>query len=363
MRTALTFTLLFCLVPAGLRAQQSGNATTTLTVRSTLVEVPALVQTKSGQNVFTLTADDFLLTDDGIPQRLTLVSDTDSRPLALAIVVQTGGAGDAYLRNYQGLGAILDGFIGDVEHRVAVISFDSTPHLLLRFGSSTSDAARQLDTLKQGNQGASILDAVSYAVSLLQTQPARYRRAVLLLSETIDQGSSTTLNQALRLVSNTNTTIYSFAFSSTRFAVSHEASKFNRPDEPGPAHGCFSRQGIDAEYKNHYGKQVLDCISDLAPPLRFATMAFLAARDNLRKNTAESVARLTGGEFFRFRNVRTLHRNLITASNDVPNRYVLSFTPTSPTPGLHVLRLKLKDNPDLRLRARTEYWIDPAPAS
>ena len=114
----------------------------------------------------------------------------------------------------------------------------------------------------------------------LRAQPASYRRAILLLSETIDQGSQTTLNEALRLVSDTNTAMYSFAFSSTRSAVSHEASKFGYGGntDPGPAHGCFSREGADAEYEGYYSKQVLDCISQLAPPLRLATMAFLTAQ-------------------------------------------------------------------------------------
>jgi hypothetical protein len=101
----------------------------------------------------------------------------------------------------------------------------------------------------------------------------------VLLSETIDQGSRTTVNDALRLISDTNTTIYSFGFSSTRSAVSNEASKFNRPDEPGPEHGCFSRDGADAEYAGHYSKQVLDCLSDLVPPIRLATMTFVTARN------------------------------------------------------------------------------------
>jgi hypothetical protein len=164
------------------------------------------------------------------------------------------------------------------------------------------------------------------------------------------------------MISNTNTTMYSFAFSSTRSAVGNEASKFNS-SEPGPAHGCFSRKGADAEYEGHYGKQVLDCISQLAPPLRLATMAFLAARDSLRRNTAESIARLTGGEFHHFRNAKGLQKELIAAASDVHNYYVLSFTPTSPTPGLHVLRLTAPDWPKVRIQARTEYWMDEEPGS
>lgn len=111
-------------------AQQAEDATTTVTVRSTLVQVPVQVKTKSGKNVYELTADNFLVTDNGIPQTITLDDDTGSQPLALAIVVQTGGAGTAHIADYQGLGAIIDAIVGNVDHLVAVIGFDSKARLL-----------------------------------------------------------------------------------------------------------------------------------------------------------------------------------------------------------------------------------------
>jgi VWFA-related protein len=279
----------------------------------------------------------------------------------LAIVVETGGSGAGHLDDYRGLEAILDALIGNVEHRVALVTFDSTPQLLIPFTPRTSDVSRQLANLTEGDRGASILDAVAFAVEQLRVQPASYRRAILLLSETVDQGSKTTLNEALRLISDTNTAIYSFGFSSTRAAVSHEASKLTN-NNPGPEHGCFSREGADAEYEGHYSKQVLDCISQLAPPLRLATMAFLAARSSLRNKTAESIAQLTGGEFFHFHNAKDLKASLITISNDLPNYYVLSFRPSSLTPGLHALHVEAKDLPQLVVKARREYWLDDEPA-
>ncbi len=358
MRSACTLTLLLCLATLSVRAQQSDTGQPTLTVRSTLVEVPVLVKAKGGRIVFELTADDFVLTDDGVPQHLTLDQDTDSQPLALAICVETGGAGARHLMDYRQLDVILDALLGNVEHRVAVIGFDSAPRLLLPFTPDTAAASQQLANLHEGDPGAAILDGVAFAVMQLRAQPTRYRRAILLLSETVDQGSRTTLNDALRLISDTNTTMYSFGFPSTRPAVSHEASKFNRPGEPGPEHGCFSRDGADAEYDGHYSKQVLDCLSDLAPPLRLATMTFLTARNALHTKTAESIAQLTGGEFFHFHDAKDLNAGLVAISNDVPNYYVLSFRPTSLTRGLHALRVEIKDRPRLVLKSRSEYWID-----
>jgi hypothetical protein len=40
----------------------------TLTSRSTLVQVPALVRNKANKLIYSLTANDFVLTDDGVPQ-------------------------------------------------------------------------------------------------------------------------------------------------------------------------------------------------------------------------------------------------------------------------------------------------------
>ena len=358
MRSVWVLALLLFLSVGGF-AQQSDTGQTKLTAHSDLVMVPVFVTAKGkdGQVVFDLAADDFLLTDNGVPQTLTLEQEADSEPLALAIVVETGGAGSEHLNDYRELDAILDALVGNVEHRVAVIGFDSSPHLILPFTPDTEDASRQLVTLSEGDQGAAILDGVAFAVAQLRTQPTRYRRAILLLSETIEQGSKTTLDEALRLTSDTNTTMYTFAFSSTRSAVSHEASKLNS-GKPGPAHGCFSRTGADSEYEGHYSKQVLDCISQLAPPLRLATMAFLTARNGLRTNTAESLAQLAGGEFRSFHNAKDLKAGLIAVSNDVPNYYVLSFSPTTPTFGLHALRVESRSNPQLAMKHRRAYWID-----
>jgi VWFA-related protein len=349
-------------VPQGQAGQQ--DRPTTLTVQTTLVEIPALVKTKSGQVIFALTADDFAISDDGVPQQIRLEQDTDQQPLALAVVVETGGAGSRHLADYEALDAILDALVGNVEHRVALIGFDSRAHLLQGFTHIAADVSDRLSRLNAGDEGAATLDGVAKAVEQLKAQPPRFRRAILLLSETRDQSSETTMNEALRMISDANITMYSFGFSSTGAAVSREASKFNRSDEPGPAHGCFSRDGTDpvsmAEYQGHYSKQVLDCISELAPPLRLATMAWIAAAGGLRRNTAESIAGLTGGEYFHFHDAKDLRAGLVRLANDVPNAYVLSFRPSSPTPGLHALKVELKGHQGLVMRARSQYWVDEA---
>jgi VWFA-related protein len=335
----------------------------TITVRSNLVVVPALVRTKSGELVYTLKADDFVLTDNGVVQKLRLEQDTGTEPLAMVIVAQTGGDAAVHLDQYQNLGPMLENMLGGVDHRVAVVGFDSAPVLLHGFTPNLDFINHSLNILDPGDKHAAVLDAIVYAVNLLRQQPTTYRRAILLLSQTSDDGSHTSLVDALHAISDTNTVMYSVGFHTTGTESGKEAAKFN-DETPGPQHGCFSRDmGTDAEGKKiqpteSKGSQDLNCVEELLPPLRLAHIAEIAARNALRKNISESVAHLTGGESFNFKNVKTLDRDLFTIANHIPNRYVLSFVPQSPTPGFHSISLKLRDGTKLSVEARNGYWVN-----
>jgi VWFA-related protein len=332
------------------------SANPVLSARSNLVLVPALVRTKSGELVFTLTAKDFTITDDGVEEKVGLEENTDGEPLALVIAVETGGAGARQLDKYVHLATTIETVVGNVPHKVAVVAFDSAPTLLQDFTSDLDVVDGAIRGLSAGNGGGAILDGLGFSIDLLRKQPPEYRRAILLLSETIDHGSHMKLDEAVREISDTNTAIYSLGFSSSKSEIKGEASKLNN-NEPGPPGGCMSKDP-NADSDTSRAAQTWECLSELAPPLRAAKMAVLLTMNGLRRNVPESVAQLTGGEYFRFSNARSLESSLLTISNHVPNRYVLSFQPQSPHPGLHVIELRLKEHPSLVVTARRNYWAD-----
>jgi VWFA-related protein len=330
---------------------------------TTLVLVPALVKSKSDEPVFSLGAEDFLLTDDDVPQSLTLEQDTDREPLALAVLVQVGGAGARHLDDYRGLQTTVEAVVGDVPHRVAVIGFDSQPQLLANFTPEMNAVGETLHDLEPGDSDAAIYDALRFAVEQLQKQPPEYRRAILLISETMDHGSHTVLEDAVRAVSDTNTIIYSFAFSSSKSAAGHEASRMVNDPEPGPPGGCFAKDPNEDPAKHKKGiEKTYDCLGLVAPPLRAAKIAALVAMNSMRRNAPETVSQLTGGEYYGFKDKRSLQKAMLTVSNYVPNRYVLSFRPSAPHPGLHTLSLRLKDGPKLEITARKSYWAQATAA-
>jgi VWFA-related protein len=370
-----------------------------LSTRSTLVLAPALVRNKAGDLVFTLTANDFVLTDDGVPQKLTLEQDTGGEPLALVVVIEIGGAGAREFNQFSSiappLAPMLSSIIGNVPHKVAVVAFDSQPTLLQDFTSNLDSAAdtiagltpgctRQhhlencasplaLHNVALGDNGAAILDALGFSVDLLRNQPREYRRAILLVSETLDRGSHLKLEDALRAISDTNTVIYSIGFSTGKSEAAHYAAR-ELPTQPGglwmenhhpnPPTGCMGKDpDPDPDATHSKAIQAYDCLTQLVPPLALAKMAAIAATDGLKRNVPLTVAHLTGGEYFKLTNAKTLERSLATISNHIPNRYILSFQPQSPHPGLHVISLSLPNYSKLAVTARTSYWVDPEATS
>src|ERR1700722_8670519 len=72
---------------------------TTIRTTTTLVVVPTLVQTRGKELFFSLRADDFVVTDNGVPQKVTL-EEGSNRPLSLVVLVQTGGIARGQFENY-----------------------------------------------------------------------------------------------------------------------------------------------------------------------------------------------------------------------------------------------------------------------
>jgi VWFA-related protein len=335
-------------------ADAQTSQTSTISVRSNLVLVPALVKTKAGANVYTLTANDFILTDDGVEQPLRMEDDAGGEPLAMVVLVQSGSDGALHLNELQALIPTLEAVIGGVKHKVAVVSFDSQPQLEQGFTSKNEDAWTAMDRLDAGDSGAAMLDALTYSIDMLRKMPPSYRRAIVMISQTIDHGSHVRIDEALRALDDTNTTVYSLAFTSTMADFKKGATNLDHT-KPGPAHGCFSH---DPDSTVSRARQNYNCVAELLPPLELARLAAVAAIDGLKRNTAETVAKLTGGEYFHEKNVRSMEKSLLAISNHLPNRYVLSFRPQSPQPGFHTIHLRLKNYDNLVVESRNGYWVE-----
>jgi VWFA-related protein len=294
---------------------------TVIRTTTNVVLVPTLVEKDHGQVIYGLKQGDFILEDNGIPQKLHVEEEMDSAPVALVVAVEQGRMSGLEFDKVAKLGPLLDLFLGDGKGQAALVAFDSKPQLVRDFTQNEADLTDDLRHFEPGDGGAAILDTVGYAVDLLQTQPKEYRRVLLLMSEQRDHGSSHIRPEKLvERIGLTDVLVLSLTFSPSKAELLHDL-------------------------KDSGDNRAMSLISTL--PMALAAM---------KKNVAKQIAVMSGGEYAPFTRDKGFENEMVEVSQHARNRYMLSFTPSDSTPGLHTLRVRTADDYGARVVARANYW-------
>lgn len=302
---------------------------TTLRLSSSLVFVPVQVETRKGDILYDLKPEQFVVTDNGVPQTIRIDEDADSLGLSLVVVVQCSRTAYAEFGRMQGLGTMVDALTGGAPRQVALVSYGAEPELLTPFTASPDKLADGFSNLQPCQDGAAAtLDAVNYAIHLFDdnkaTAASRNRRAILLISEAHDKGSRTRPEQVIANLGRTNTVVDSVSF------------------EPG-------RESI-LEGLLHGG------------PGPGAMGLLTTAVQALRKNVPHTLAELSGGEYTTFASEKKFDRGVNTLANHIHNFYLVSFAPSAPAaPGLHRIVVKVPDYADAHILARETYYQGDEP--
>jgi VWFA-related protein len=327
--------VLLAILPAclTLRAQQlppleppqplpsANNGAPTLRVTANEVLVPTLVEKAGGGIVYGLKPEDFVLEDNGVPQKIRVQEEMDTAPVALVVAVEEGGVSVLEFDKVAKLGPLLDLFLSDGKGQAALVGFDSKPHLIHDFTRTSEELNEALKAMEPGNGGDAILDTVSYAVDLLQSQPKEYRRVLLLISEERDHGSKHTKpEQLVRKIGGSDVLVLSVSFSPARAELLHDIK------DPGD-------------------NRTMSMMSTLF----MLVQAF-------KKNVSKEVAHMSGGEYTTFTGDKGFEQRVVDAAKHARNRYLLTFSPSDPTPGLHSIRVRTTQDYGARVVARANYW-------
>jgi VWFA-related protein len=308
----------------------------TFRTQSNVVLVPTLVRNKAGEAIYGLRAEDFVIEDEGVAQTVHLDEAAESEPVSLVITIQCGRRADYELPRMQGLAAMLQPLFAQPENKIAIVAFDSRVHGVENFTGDQTAVEQGLRSLQPGDSGAAILDAVNYSVRLLNDVPKNRKRVLLLISETRDHGSrSANVDDVIKAVGNSNVVVYTLAFSPSKSNILDTLRGNNNPDL-------------------HPEQQEVHEGPDLLAPLVLAAQA-------MRKNTAKEIASLSGGEYAMFDSGKTFDASMTTFDNHLHSRYLLSFQPAQPHPGLHHLSVRVKEPGDASVLARSSYWARSQP--
>jgi VWFA-related protein len=298
----------------------------TLRVTTNEVLVPTLVEKHDGEVVYGLGPNDFVLEDNGVPQKIRVQEEMDTAPVALVVAVEEGGVSALEFDKLAELGPLLDLFLSDGRSQAALVGFDSKPHLIHDYTHSSDEIGEALKYLQPGNGGDAILDTVSYAVDLLEDTPKQYRRVLLLVSEKRDHGSKHTKPEELvKKIGRSDVLVLSISFSPSRAEFLHDL-------------------------KDSGDDRIMNPISSLA----MIVQAF-------KKNVAREVAHMSGGEYTSFTGDKAFEQRVVDAAKHVRNRYLITFSPSDPSPGLHTIRVQTAQDYGARIVARSNYWLQAPP--
>lgn len=309
-------TAIFC-------AAQQDN---TFTSQANVVSVPTLVLDRDQKVVEGLHAADFAIEDDGVSQAVQIDDDPDVQPISLMIAVQCGGRAAREYGRISTLASMLDPVLTGPDTEAAVLLFDSKLNLAQDFSTDAERTERALKDLPSGDHGAAILDAIAYSARLLARRPAERQKVLLLISETRDHGSKfTKFDDLVPLIGGNNISVYALPFSPYK-SQQLDVLRGSDRDEWTPA--------ID----------LLQKLEDI--------------HQAMRKNTPRTLASITGGEYEGFSTHNRFESNMLDFTNHLYSRYRLSFAPKDPKPGLHQIRVRLRDpKPGESLLFRTSYWV------
>lgn len=323
---------------------------TTFTAGVKVVNVLASVRDKQGKIVSSLGQDDFILQEDGRPQTIRYFSRETDLPVTLGLLVDSSMSqrrvlGEERTASYRFLNRVLR----EDKDQAFVIHFDREVELLQDLTSSRNKLEASLEQIELASQsqsqgggnypggsrggggrghrggGTSLYDAVLLASDdLMKKQTGR--KALIVLSDGVDNGSKVPITQAIESAQRSDTLVYSILFADE--------------NAYGGGNGGFGRYGGGRGMGRRGGGM----------PTRYPE-----ARPDGAK-VLERISRETGGGFFKVSKKEPIEQIYDRIQEELRNQYNLGYTPDqSKAGGYRRISLTTKQK-ELLVRAREGYY-------
>jgi VWFA-related protein len=218
---------------------QSKSSVTTLSVDARLVNLPVVVRDKKGALVRNLTKEDFVLQVDGKPQTIRYFDIDANLPLTLGLLVDTSMSQRAVIDEERSAsGTFLDEMMKSDKDEAFIVQFAHQTELLQDLTNSRPKlqaALKEIDTPspapatddsssdtndaggghggRRGRMGAgtTLYDATFLASDELMSKQ-KGRKALIILSDGVDNGSKETQVKAIEAAQRADTILYAIYF-------------------------------------------------------------------------------------------------------------------------------------------------------
>jgi len=310
-----------------------------------VVNVLATVREKNGTIVHNLIKDDFTLEEDGRPEKITYFVSQSDLPLTLGLLVDTSGSQRNEIESERRASyKFFEQVLHEDKDKAFVIHFDHEVELLQDLTSSRTELDKALDDLGtgrptrrgqgqggggggqgqggrgQGGMGTALYDSVLLAADELMSKQ-KGRKAVVLLTDGVDNGSKVSLPAAIESAQKADTAVYSI-----RFSGEYGRGGFGGPGIGGPGlgGGRGRRGGGGAPFPgggggNGKGSERAD-----------------------GKKVLQRLSSETGGTYFEVSSKMTLDKIYAQIQDELRNQYSLGYTSDQSGAGYRRIHLTVR---------------------
>jgi len=300
-----------------------------VSVDTTEVMFPVTVRDSSGRLVNNLTRDDFRVFENNAPQPL---SDLALRQVPVDVVLMVDASSsvannlDDFRRAAQGFAAKLA-----ADDRISLIKFDDRIELLQDWTKSRFQLQRALNRIEPGMY-TRFNDALLLASRDQFGAPAlKSRRAVIVLSDGLDNGQgTTTLEAALQAMIKAQVTAY--IVSNTEISRATKRAELDSLLGGTDASIRFNQVNIDR--------------------LRLGLQALDKSEENLAQ-----LARATGGRLYKPQTFDALESTYAEVADELRHQYAIYYTPLNKNRNGAFRRVKVEtSNPEYKSQTRVGYF-------
>ena len=299
-----------------------------ISVDTTEVMFPVTVRDSTGRFVNDLTRTDFRVFEDGMLQPL---SDLALRQVPVDVVLMVD-ASSSVANNLDDFRRAAQGFVAklDAEDRVSLIKFDDRIELLQDWTKSRFQFQRALNRIEPG-MFTRFNDALLLASKEQFGAATKSRRAVIVLSDGIDNGQgTTTLNAALQALIRAQVTVY--IVSNTEISKAAKQAELDTLLGGSDSSIKFNQVNID---RLRLGIKVLD-----------------QSEENLAQ-----LAQATGGKLYKPQTFDALESTYAEVADELRHQYALYFTPLNKSRDGSFRRVRVETaNPAFQSHTRVGYF-------
>jgi VWFA-related protein len=284
------------------------------------VVVPVTVTDATGEFVLDLSQQDFHVFDNGVEQTIDRW-DLGGDPLAVVLVLETSTRLQEMIPVIHSLGSIFTETVMALSGEAAVVTYDSGVDVRQPFTQDHDAVEAAIAHAPFEVPQRNLYDAMDRALQMLKDEPTKWRRIMLVVGESRDQGSKAKLGSVVRDAAYANVTIYAVGPSS----------------------------------------MLPDLIQDAGFSWAGPAIWLLQAGVNKAKNhSLEVAAAATGGVHYGAIRSATLQSALDNIGGELHAQYILSYRPTpEPSLGFHAIRVTVSRS-NVMVRARPGYYLPVA---